>query len=94
MSMTVSTEELHENTADVIARVARGEEVVIEQDGETVARLVPAPPAPQEGGERRIKLGTLRGMVELTEGWDDPMTEEELAEWYDGPIFPDESASR
>ncbi len=92
MSMTVSTEELHENTADVIARVARGEEVVIEQDGETVARLVPAPPAPRPRPRRR-QFGTAAGMIEFKEGWDDPMTEEELAAWYDGPIFPDESAS-
>jgi hypothetical protein len=36
-------------------------------------------------------LGSAQGTIEFKEGWDDPMTEEELAAWYVGPIFPDQS---
>lgn len=32
-------------------------------------------------------------MITLLPGWNDPMTEEELDEWYEGPLLPDDEAS-
>lgn len=32
--------------------------------------------------------GGLQGKIELTEDFDSPMSDEELALWYDSPIFP------
>lgn len=36
--------------ADLLARVAAGEEIVFEQDGKAVARLVPVPAKPRIAG--------------------------------------------
>jgi len=44
-------------------------------------RLVPIEP-------KKPVLGSARGTFELPEGWDDPMTDEELAEWENGDVFP------
>jgi hypothetical protein len=33
-------------------------------------------------------LGSARGTVTYNDGWDAPMTAEELAEFEDGPVFP------
>jgi antitoxin (DNA-binding transcriptional repressor) of toxin-antitoxin stability system len=45
MSSTISTTDLAEHLADVLDRVrSRGEEFIIERDGERIARLSPARP--------------------------------------------------
>lgn len=34
------------------------------------------------------KLGGLKGRIWISDDFDAPMSEEELALWYDAPIFP------
>ena len=34
--------------------------------------------------------GGLKGQIWVSDDFDDPMSEEELALWYDGPIFPED----
>ena len=68
----------------LLERVERGEEIVIARAGVPVARLLPAPPPVVR------KPGFLKGKGWIADDFDAPMTPEELAEWYDGPIFPDE----
>jgi prevent-host-death family protein len=65
----------------LIEQALAGEEVVIARAGKPVVKLTPIE-------RKKPILGSARGSFELPEGWDDPMTEEELSEWYDGPIFP------
>lgn len=93
MSTVFSTDELHARTAEVLATVERGEEVILERDGKPVARIVPTEEAEAPHPRRKVVFGGLKDMIELKDGWDDPMTEAELAEWYDGPIFPEEQSS-
>lgn len=81
----VSTNEAKDQLAELLRRVEAGEDIVIARDGKPVARLVPLPDAP---ASRAPKFGTLRGHITLLPGWDDPMTEEELADWY-GPELPE-----
>lgn len=54
----VSVRELHQDTAGVLARVKRGEEVDLTEDGVRIARLVPAAPSPLHhllaGGNLRL----------------------------------------
>ena len=69
----------------LIARVQAGEEIVISKAGKPVARLVPVAAKPRE---RVLGIGVGKGVVWCSEDCWDPMTEEELKEWYDGPLFP------
>lgn len=50
-------------------------------------------PALSEKIERKPRtLGSMKGQIRIADDFDEPMSEEELALWYDGPIFPvDES---
>ncbi len=79
----VNTQEAKANLSKLLAQVEAGEEVVIARAGKPVARLVAVEQAPPR---REIRLGTERGLVHFLPGWDDPMSEEDLALWYDAPL--------
>jgi len=60
----------------LLARVLRGEEIVIARGSEPVAKLVPL------GGPRpRRKFGALRGKVVVHRSFFDSLPESELSEW-------------
>ncbi|MFI3157056.1 MAG: hypothetical protein QX199_12965 [Methylococcaceae bacterium] len=40
------------------------------------------------------KAGNLKGQIWLSDVFDEPMSEEELALWYDGPVFPTSSRDK
>jgi prevent-host-death family protein len=84
MAMTVNTHEAKTQLSRLLALVEKGEEVVIARNGKAVAKLVPAarPSSP-------FQFGSMRGQIKLLPGWDDPMTPEEWAAWYEGPVFPE-----
>jgi prevent-host-death family protein len=92
------------NLSKLIAKVEAGEEVVICRGDKEVARLVAVKKSAQTGvreeqlpwgspgawdGKSARTPGQLQGIIGPTP--DDafaPMTEEEIAEWEDGPVFP------
>jgi prevent-host-death family protein len=84
---TVNMHEAKTQLSRLVDAALAGEEVVVARAGKPAVRLVPV--------EERTtfparQLGILRGKVwAAPDAWD-PMTEEELAEWYDGPLFPEE----
>jgi len=39
-----------------------------------------------EPGVPKRELGVFRGSILFKPGWDDPMTDDELAEWYGAPF--------
>ena len=84
MISTISEAKAH--LSELIERVLKGEEIVIGRAGKPVAKLVPY----VESVEPRVG-GQWKGKIWLADDWDAPMTEEELKEWYDGPIFPEET---
>jgi antitoxin (DNA-binding transcriptional repressor) of toxin-antitoxin stability system len=67
----------------LLEEVAMGEEVVIARAGKPIARLVPMTTKPQA----KRRPAALKGKIWMAEDFDE-MTPEELAEWYDSPIFP------
>jgi prevent-host-death family protein len=72
----VNTHEAKTHLSRLIDRALAGEEVVIARAGRPVVKLQPV-------AERRVpRLGTAAGTVTFHEGWDDPMSEDELADWY------------
>ena len=60
----------------LIDRALAGEEIVIARVGKPVVRLQPV------DEPRTPRLGTGAGTIAFHEGWDDPMSEEELADCY------------
>jgi prevent-host-death family protein len=66
--MDISVAEAKNRLPALIRAMESGETVVITRHGVPVAQLAPPP------SERRaIRLGTLRGRIHTTAGWDDPI---------------------
>lgn len=65
----------------LIERALAGEEVTIAKAGKPVVRLTPIE-------LKKPVLGSARGTVTYTEGWDAPLTDEEIDELFDGELFP------
>jgi prevent-host-death family protein len=69
--------------SQLVEQAEAGEDIVIARAGKPVVRRVPVPP----GASRRLSA-PWKGKVAYSEGWDAPMTPEEIAVWTDGPVFP------
>ncbi len=68
---TISIQEAQSRLPELIHRLTPGEEVIITEDDQPIARLVPAAPP---GEPRKVpRLGTLRGTVLSMEHFDDPL---------------------
>ncbi len=61
------------NFSKLIARVCKGEEIVLAKAGKPVAKIVPFEIAPQ----RRVP-GHAKGLVKIFDNFDDPLSEEFL----------------
>ncbi|MBI2703851.1 MAG: type II toxin-antitoxin system Phd/YefM family antitoxin [Actinobacteria bacterium] len=79
---TVGVHEAKTNLSQLLKRVAAGEEVIITRSGEPVAKLVPWPEQP-----KRV-FGIDEGKFEVPDDFDDPLPDELLVAFYDGPIDP------
>jgi prevent-host-death family protein len=82
---TVNIFEAKTNLSKLIAKVEKGEEVIIARAGKPVARLTPLEPQKQ-----KIRFGGLKGKIWIADDFDAPLPPEILAEFEDGPIFPPE----
>ena len=80
MTATVNTHEAKTQLSKLLHRVEQGEEIIIARDGKPVARLIP-----ERTHWREVRFGTARGLVTYAEDWNAPMTQSELAEWFDAP---------
>lgn len=66
----------------LIDRALAGEEVVVAKAGRPLIRFVPV-----EMHGRRVG-GALRGLVEIADDFDAPLSEEELEDFEGGPLDP------
>lgn len=92
------------NLSKLIARAEAGEEIVIYRGDKPAARLIAIDKPPARGvreeqtpwgspgvwdGKSPRKPGQLKGIIGPTpDDAFEPMTDEEIAEWENGPIFP------
>jgi len=93
MTIHVNIGEAKTRLSKLIAAAMRGEEVVITRAGQPEVRLVPADPdrrLKEIAQKRRKFFGSWKGLIPEDVDWLAPMSEQELAEWYDTPIFPPE----
>ena len=93
MTIHVNIGDAKTRLSELLAAAKRGEEVVITRAGTPEARLVPVDPdqhLKEIAEKRRSFFGIWKGKVDDSIDWMAPMSEEELAAWYDGPIFPPE----
>ena len=68
---TITLQEAQATLPDLIHRLAPGEEVVITENDQPVARLLPT--APPAAARKVPRLGTLQGTVLSMERFDDPL---------------------
>jgi len=48
------------------------------------------PVLPEKTDCKGREQGSLKGQIWISDDFDEPMSEEELALWYDAPIFPED----
>jgi antitoxin (DNA-binding transcriptional repressor) of toxin-antitoxin stability system len=90
--MTMKMVNIHEAKAklsEFLDAVAAGETVIICNRNQPVAELRAVP---KKRTEPR-PIGLAKGTIEILPSFYDPMTEEELDEFYNGPIFPEPAAA-
>jgi prevent-host-death family protein len=75
----VNVHEAKTHFSELVARVERGEEIVIARAGTPVAKLVPLTALP------RRPLGLFKGQIWMSDDFDDPLPDE----FWDSPVFPD-----
>jgi prevent-host-death family protein len=76
--MDVSVHAAKTQLSKLLDLVEDGEEVVIRRHGKAVAQLVPV------RQRRRSALGAMRGQFEMSEGWDQALTDEEAETFWSG----------
>ena len=68
--------EAKSNLSRLLKKTAEGERVIIMRDGEPVAELVP-----YRRPRKKIRLGFAAGQVQMAEGWEKAMTDNEVADF-------------
>jgi prevent-host-death family protein len=66
--MDVSIAEAKNRLTELIRAVENGETVVITRHGKPVAQIAPPPLE-----RRQVRLGGMKGRIQLLPGWDDPV---------------------
>jgi len=81
--MTINIGEAKTSLSRLIALAERGEDVVIARQGTPAVRLTPIQP-------RLPEFGFAASAETNDEVLFEPMSEEDLSLWEDGPVFPEE----
>lgn len=68
----------------LVEEAAKGEEIIIAKAGKPIAKLV----ALEKKNQHPRKPGALKGQIQISDDFDAPMGEEELAAWHESSINP------
>ncbi|HZZ88620.1 MAG TPA: type II toxin-antitoxin system prevent-host-death family antitoxin [Caulobacteraceae bacterium] len=79
--MIVKMHEAKSQLSRLVAAALSGEEVIIARGSEPLVRLTPIQPV-----RTKRTPGRYKGMFSVPDGFFDPLSEEELALWEDGPV--------
>ena len=69
----------------LVDEAAAGEEIVIAKSGRPVARLVPIKDEPRP----RRTFGQMKGKIWIADDFDDPLPDDVLDLFENGPVFPE-----
>jgi prevent-host-death family protein len=95
MTIRVNIGEAKDRLSKLVAAAKRGEDVVIARAGHPEVRLV-AIEFENENRSRAARRRAFIGSVPKPEteiDWFAPMSEADLAQWYDSPIFPEDDGA-
>jgi prevent-host-death family protein len=81
----ISVYQARADLSRLIERALAGEEIVITRRGKPTVRLLPVEQAPPQR-----KAGALKGLFEVTDAFFEPLPDEILEAFYNGPIEPEE----
>ncbi|QXP83820.1 type II toxin-antitoxin system Phd/YefM family antitoxin [Methylococcus sp. Mc7] len=79
--VAINVHEAKAHLSECLSRVEAGETVIIARCNEPIAKLVPV--GPDETGKKRRPIGLAKGMGHVLPAFFEPMSEEELAQWYE-----------
>jgi prevent-host-death family protein len=95
MGIHVNIGEAKDRLSQLVAAAKRGEDVVIARAGHPEVRLVAIDSAEAKmnnAARRRAFIGSVpKPAIEVD--WFAPVSEEELALWYESPLFPEDDGS-
>jgi prevent-host-death family protein len=72
--MRVSVEDAKNQFSDMLDRIAIGEEVIITDKGEPIAKLVPIPTTTKK--RRKFRFGSAKGEITIPDDFNDPLPKE------------------
>ena len=91
MAIQMNIGEAKTHLSELVAASERGEEVVLARAGRPAVKLVVVDAdavRDRVAAERRAFFGSLKGQISDDIDWFGPMSDEDLALWYDAPVFP------
>ena len=92
MTIQMNIGEAKSRLSELVAATERGEEVILARAGRPVAKLVVVDEIPERdriAAQRRAFFGSLKGQIPEDIDWFQPMSDDDIALWYDAPIFPE-----
>ena len=92
MAIQMNIGEAKTRLSELVAATERGEEVVLARAGRPAVKLVLVDGEGERdriAAKRRAFFGSLKGQISDDVDWFEPMSEEDLALWYNAPIFPE-----
>lgn len=90
MTKAFNIHEAKTHFSKLVDQAAAGEEIVIAKAGKPVAKLVSID-AQMVRTKAPRKLGIFEGKVKIPDDFDDPLPDDILALFYEGPLLPDDS---
>ncbi len=79
--MKVGIYEAKSKLSHIVDLARRGEEVIITKNGKDQVKLVPVP-------DKKSWIGMWEGQIKIHDNFDDPLDDDDLALFEDGPIEP------
>lgn len=86
MTISVNIHEAKAQLSHLLHLMEQGEKVQICRRNIPIAEMVPV----QKPLKKKRQFGQYKGQFTVPDSFFEPMSEDELSLWYDGPIFPDE----
>lgn len=88
MTKSFNIHEAKTHFSKLVDQAAAGKEIVIAKAGKPVAKLVSIDTQVTKEKKRR-KLGLLAGKMKVPDDFDEPLPDDVLALFYEGPLFPE-----